>query len=250
MEFHSLLKRAYEGSGTGMVLEDWAERVAHKSPTFSFWLLVYKYQQSIFMFIRAHHERKIKLMVTTLQMIVPLFFALGHHNYARWLPVFIKDNDCLPDSIRAEFEKGHWTVTRSNQPFSAMPFDQANEQANTRGKGVGGIIGLTENPYMLERWIVTDPEISPVLEEYTTVNDSDDSESRPHHEEGSASKQRFQRHTKDLMELFLSNGNPFEESSKDLVTLDNNLCESAAAAASVLKVESMGQSRKECAGLT
>ncbi|CAL8254510.1 unnamed protein product [Boreogadus saida] len=43
------------------------------------------------------------------------------------------------------------------------------------------------------------------------------------------------------MELLLSNGNPFEESSKDLVTLDNKVCESAAAAASVLKVESMGQ---------
>ncbi|CAL8290190.1 unnamed protein product [Arctogadus glacialis] len=94
---------------------------------------------------------------------------------------------------------------------------------------------------MLERWIVTGPEISRVLEEFTTVNDSDDSEWRPHHEEGSASQQRFQRHTKDLMELLLSNGNPFEESSKDLVTLDNKVCESAAAAASVLKVESMGQ---------
>ncbi|CAL8262918.1 unnamed protein product [Arctogadus glacialis] len=94
---------------------------------------------------------------------------------------------------------------------------------------------------MLERWIVTGPEINRVLEEFTTVNDSDDSEWRPHHEEGSASQQRFQRHTKDLMELLLSNGNPFEESSKDLVTLDNKVCESAAAAASVLKVESMGQ---------
>lgn len=185
--------------------------------------------------------RKIELMVTTLQKLVPLFFALDHHNYARWLPVFIKDMYYLPDSIRAEFEKGHWTVTPSYRRFSAMPIDQAHEHANKRVKGVGCIIGLTENPDMLERWIVTGPEISRVLEEFTTVNDSDDSEWRPHHEQGSASQQRFQHHTKDLMELLLSNGNPFEESSKDLVTLDNKVCESAAAAALVLKAESMGQ---------
>ena len=67
--YYSLLKRAYEDSGTGMVLEDWVERVAHESPTFSFWLLVYKYQQSIFMFIRAHREQKIKLMVTTMFLL-------------------------------------------------------------------------------------------------------------------------------------------------------------------------------------
>ena len=57
------------------------------------------------------------------------------------------------------------------------------------------------------------------------------SEQQPHHEEGSASQQRFQRHTKDLMAVLLSNG----ASSKDLVTLDNKFCES------VLKVESMEQ---------
>jgi hypothetical protein len=43
------------------------------------------------------------------------------------------------------------------------------------------------------------------------------------------------------MEVLLSNRNPFEEHSGDLVTLDNKVCESAAAAVSVHKVESMGQ---------
>ena len=41
--------------------------------------------------------------------------------------------------------------------------------------------------------------------------------------------------------LTLSNENPFEKHSGDLVTLDNKVCESAAAAISVHKVESMGQ---------
>ena len=43
------------------------------------------------------------------------------------------------------------------------------------------------------------------------------------------------------MEVLLSNGNPFEEHSGDLVTIANKVCETAAAAVSVHKVKSMGQ---------
>ena len=109
-------------------------------------------------------------MVTTLQMLVPLFFALNHQNYARWVPIFIRDLERLPNSIREQFEEGHWTINRSNRRFSSLPTDHAHEQANKRVKGVGGIIGLTENPVMLERWIMTGPEISRVLEEFTDEN--------------------------------------------------------------------------------
>ena len=95
---------------------------------------------------------------------------------------------------------------------------------------------------MLERWIVTGPEISRVVEEFTGVNDDDDEE-LPHNEEGYASQHRFQSHAKDLMELLLGKGNPFEEDSYDLVTLVNKVCESVAAVVSVHKVESIGQER-------
>ena len=43
------------------------------------------------------------------------------------------------------------------------------------------------------------------------------------------------------MEVLLSSGNPFEEQGRDLVTLDNKVCESAAAGESVYKVESVEQ---------
>lgn len=87
----SLLKRAYKNSGTKRTLEDWVMAASKESPIFKFWLLVHKYQQIIFMFIRAHRERKLELMVTTLRKLVPLFFALDHQNYARWIPIFIRD---------------------------------------------------------------------------------------------------------------------------------------------------------------
>jgi len=118
---------------------------------------------------------------------MPLFFVLDHQNYAKWVPIFIRDLERLPDSIQEQFEQGHWTINRSNRRFSSLLIDHAHEQANKRIKGVGGIIGLTENPVMLERWIVTGPEISRVLEEFIDENDMEDEE-LPHHEEGYASQ--------------------------------------------------------------
>ena len=101
----------------------------------------------IFMFIRAHRERKFEFMVITLQKLVPLFFALDPQNDARLIPVFIRDLDGLPDTIQAQFKEGHWTITGSNHCFSSILIDQTNKNV----KGDCGIIGLTEKPEMYVR---------------------------------------------------------------------------------------------------
>ena len=77
------------------------------------------------------------------------------------------------------------------------------------------MIRFTENSDISERWIMTGPEISRVVEECTCANDNDDDE-LPHHEEGCASQDRFQRHAKDLLEVLLSKGNHFKEDSEYL----------------------------------
>lgn len=86
---------------------------------------------------------------------------------------------------------------------------------------------------MLECWIVTNPEICLVIEEFTGVSDNNDGEELPHQEEGFTSQHQFQHHVKDLTEALLSKRNPFEEDSEDLVTNDNKICESVAAAVRV-----------------
>lgn len=83
-------------------------------------------------------------MVTTLLKLLPLFCALDHQNYSRWIPIFMRDLEGLPDSIQEEFKKGNWKITQSNRRFSSLPIDQAHEQTNKRVKGVGGIISLRE----------------------------------------------------------------------------------------------------------
>ncbi len=76
--------------------------------------------------------------------LTPLFFALDHVNYSRWMPIHIRDMKCLPDSIRDEFERGHWVLSKTKKAFSAIPFDQVHEQENASVKGSGGCDSLKE----------------------------------------------------------------------------------------------------------
>ena len=97
------------------------------------------------------------LYVEVLEKLTPLFFALDHVNYSRWMPVHIQDMKALPDSIQDEFEKqGHWVLSKTNNLLSSIPIDQAHEQENAYVKSSSG---LTENPVAFRRWMLSEPEL-------------------------------------------------------------------------------------------
>lgn len=105
------------------------------------------YESLVLMFVRAHREKKFALYVEVLELLVHLFFALDHVNYARWVPIHLRDMKSLPNSISKEFEReGHWVLSKTKNRFSAIPIDQGHEQANKDVKSIGGAVGLTENP--------------------------------------------------------------------------------------------------------
>ena len=114
-------------------------------PTFQFWDTVMRMELLILMFVRAHREKKFELYVETLEELAGLFFALGHYNYARWIPI-----QSLPITFATEFKK-HWVVSKTKKIFSCMPLDQVHEQENAKVKGKGGVFGLTESPAALQR---------------------------------------------------------------------------------------------------
>ena len=64
-----------------------------------------------------------------LRSSVPVYFALDHTNYARWLPVHVKDMVELPDKQTAvydEFMKGNFVIQRSNKKLSLVAKDQSH----------------------------------------------------------------------------------------------------------------------------
>ena len=69
------------------------------SPIFQYWNTILDMELLGLIFIRAHRERKFSLYIESLKALAPWFFALDHHNYARWIPVHICDMESLPTSI-------------------------------------------------------------------------------------------------------------------------------------------------------
>ena len=107
-----------------------------------------------------------------------------------------------------------------------------------KSKESGGAIGLTENPQMLERWMVAGPELCRIVEEFEVLNELCE---LPHHQEGRASQTRFLSHVRDLFDVILMNGNPFEEHLRGQVSLGDKVCESPVSAHSVYFIESTGK---------
>ena len=123
-------------------------------------------EKKVLMFVRAHRAKDFFLYIQSLKDLVPYFFALDHGNYARWTSVHLRDLCSLPESIHRAFCKGFFVLSKTKRRFSAIPVDQCHEQNNKVVKGAGGIVGLTENPSPLKRWMTAGPEISRFSEEF------------------------------------------------------------------------------------
>ena len=104
-------------------------------------------------------------------------FALDHTHYARWIPVFIQDLEELDAETLTVFEKGYFTVKKSNRVFSNMGIDQAHEQNNKIVKIHGGAIGILDNTNALTRWSVSAPVIADIC------NSAKNETTTKHHED-------------------------------------------------------------------
>ena len=92
-------------------------------------------------YVRAIREGYFLLYIDALSNIVLWFFALGHTNYARWIPVHLRDMFFFATKhpgVFAEFRKGNVVVKKTTHVFSGIAIDQAHEQNNASVKGDGG----------------------------------------------------------------------------------------------------------------
>ena len=186
-----------------------------KSPTFQYWDTILTIEIYIFVFVRAHREKNFFLFVEALEKIVEFFFAFDHYNYARWVSVHIRDMSSIPSSIKQDFIN-NWVVSKSQHRFSSIPIDQAHEQLNAVVKGKGGVIGLTENPVAVQRWLLCGPELALCIFEFESDIKHEGSGSLSskelfHHEEGLATQKHFKQQVNSLVDIIYGFGNPFQD---------------------------------------
>ena len=207
-----------------------------KSPTFYFWDLILLIEILILIFIRSHREKNFDLYVETLDELMFLFFALDHYNYCRWVSVHTSDMFSLSDHSKSMLKEA-WVVQKTMHRYSSIPIDQAHEQENAKVKGNGGIIGLTESPSALKQWPISGPEKYRILTECEqTLFDE-----VMHHEEGSTYQSTFGKEVKSLVETIEHFGNPFSETSSDLLVLHTQECVDEDVIRSIYSLESIGK---------
>ena len=103
------------------------------------------------------------MYLDALTELVPWFHALDRANYARWIPVHLRDMAELPrkhPDIARKFMEGSFTVQKTKKVFSTISIDHAHEQNNAHIKGDGGAVGLADNPRALRRWMIAGPEVA------------------------------------------------------------------------------------------
>ena len=110
---------------------------------------------------------------------------------------------------------------KKNYAFSGISLDHAHEQNNKLVKGDGGA-GLTENTSQLLRWIVSGPEVARLVKEFecsleVTKGDRGKKPDRCHREQRKGVQKAFK---KQLSTAITEMGNPFQESTNDLLVFD------------------------------
>jgi len=184
------------------------------------------------------------MYVDILAQLCPWTFALDAVHYSRWLPVFVRTLQDLPEKhpdIHAEFLRGNFSSTKTAKPFSAISDDQLHEHNNKFIKGEGGAIGILDNENALLKWMVSGPRISSLIEEFekkSFLKDEKDGGAK-HHEDNNAFEKRFLTHVKEMINVFTENGNPFEET--DLVSIGSSkVIASVEAVKCVIEVFTLG----------
>ena len=226
--------------------EQWKSSTSEKSPTFHFWEMIRRLEVLILIFIRSLREGNFQLYVETLEALVPWFHSLDHTNYARWLPVHIRDMKSLPPAVKDDLQK-YWVVAKTEKPFSYIPIDQVQEQNNAIVKGSGGADGLSENPTAFQRWMVSGPEFARLLGEfqvqYLVENDPDAEKSLKHHESGNSAQKTFRTQVLKLADAMKALGNPFQGDVEELVNIRTGDCASEEVVKALRSVESLGQNQ-------
>ena len=152
-------------------------------------------------------------------------FALNHHIYARWLPVHINEMSQLQQNhpgVYDEFQKGKFSVQKSNQNFSRIAADQNYEQT------------------ALQRWLICSPRISRLFDEFENINDSVN-HVRERHDFSDPFQLIFHLEVKSLLSALEDVGNPFDDDSNDLFDLETKIVVPETIAQNLYKLENVGE---------
>ncbi|KAK3922266.1 Phosphoglycerate kinase [Frankliniella fusca] len=227
-----------------MTFNQWRQKRREESVQFRYWDITMEIELTVLLIVRSLRCADFDLYVAALRKLVPWFFALNHTHYSRWLPVHIRDLENVHlthPTLYHEFKQGKFVGRLSERIFSGLALDQCHEQQNARLKGDGGMIGLTENPAALRKWMLATPELVRMNTEFEENLDRTQTADHKHHRSTKAAREAFLKHVSSMESAMKEKGNPFLDDGKVLYNIyTESVCHSDVATF-VTKVESLGE---------
>ena len=190
-------------------------RLSNNSRTAQLWLQYMMYAEVLRMFIRAERTGDWHLHLVSLHMMLNLFAATGHNNYAKCGRLYLQLMLELPDKYPWLYEKfvagGFHCVRRSNRFWAGLSTDLVIEQVMMKAiKSRGGLThgrGMTES--VRSTWIGSMHRCASVQAAITSLLGIDYASHDSQHVE--LGKSRMDRDQMDATKLsdWLSASNPF-----------------------------------------
>lgn len=130
------------------------ETIASQNRTCKLWIECLIFPVFTMMtYIRAERESDWYLHLAAVEDMIPLFFAAGHVNYARYSLYYLRYMQDLPHEIDLQFAKGQRTMHHNPGIFNGIWSDMAIETTFMRyGHSKNGIVGITLKPETLKTW--------------------------------------------------------------------------------------------------
>ncbi|KAE8745985.1 hypothetical protein FOCC_FOCC007347 [Frankliniella occidentalis] len=221
-----LLHQAYEENNEGESLDVWVQKRADASPTFFYWLLVLNLETLYFLSLKSVRGQDYELYKECLTRILPWFFVVNRLNYAKALSIHLTDLTYLSQvapTVQEIFSNGFFALNKTSAPHSAIAADQFHEQNNAILKAELGASGRIHSDSKMRGKVLVAPEIARLRHEFSLRATKQKADSSLHHEQTAAHQQRFQTNIWKLKEAFESIGNPFHETTPNLVAIDSGV---------------------------
>ena len=166
-------------------LENLLADLSTKSRTTKAWTeLVIKPVLLSMQFTRATHEPDYALLFTTMNKMLPYFFAAHKHNYARYGTFFCRSLTWLPSEVEQQFLRGEQILHHMEGLWNGIPLDQFIETTwMKRGKGPSGVIGNTQNPQTVATWSYSQHAVVTLMGDLNMMTDEDSLPKLKHKEE-------------------------------------------------------------------
>ncbi|KAJ8351860.1 hypothetical protein SKAU_G00233360 [Synaphobranchus kaupii] len=140
------------------------------------------------------------------------------------------------------FKAGNFTIQKTNRVFSAIPIDQAHAQNNACIKSDGGVVGLTDNPSGLRRWMVACPEVATLIEDFEDAHQlMVRRDVVLHHDQTASVQKAFRKDVHSLVNIMEELCNRFKEESENLLVLDSKEIADPSAVETVKKAQKISR---------